>query len=70
MPFTEKVTATKAWIGAIAGALTGALTALSAALADGAVTSSEWVTVVLALLAGSGVVGGAVYAAPANKPKV
>lgn len=53
---------------AVAGALVGGLTALSLAFTAGsdggsAVTPSEWVTVALAVVIGTGIV----YAAPANK---
>jgi hypothetical protein len=53
----------KAIVAAVGGALVGGLTALATALADDqAVSSSEWVAVALALIIGSGVVGGGVYA--------
>lgn len=52
----------KAIVAAVGGALVGGLTALSTALADNVVTSGEWVTVALATIVGSGVVGGVTYA--------
>ena len=68
MPFTERVTATKAWVGAGVAGLAAGLAYLQAALPDG-VTQQEWIGVVLAVLAGAGLTGGGVYAAT-NKPKV
>jgi hypothetical protein len=52
----------KAIVAAIGGALVGGLTALSTALADNVVLPAEWTAVALAVVIGSGVVGGATYA--------
>lgn len=52
----------KAIVGAVVGALVGGLTALGTALTDEVVTSGEWVAVALAVVLGSGLSGGAVYA--------
>lgn len=49
---------------AAAGFLVGAVTALVGAT-DGGVTGQEWLTVLVAGLAGSGLV----YVAPKNKPR-
>jgi hypothetical protein len=52
----------KAVVAAVAGALVGGLTYLSAALQDNVVSGQEWVNVALAVIIGTGVVGGATYA--------
>ena len=51
----------KAIVATIATAVSMALGALSVALADEVVTSGEWVTVAIAFLAGTGLVGTATY---------
>lgn len=52
----------KAVVAAIGGALVGGLTSLSTALAgDGIVSAAEWVAVALAVVLGTGLVGGATY---------
>ena len=52
----------KAIVAAIGGALVGGLTALGTALVDNAITPGEWVSVALATIIGSGLVGVATYA--------
>jgi hypothetical protein len=52
----------KAIVAAVGGALVGGLTALGVALVDEVVTSGEWVGVALAVVIGTGLVGGATYA--------
>lgn len=52
----------KAIVAAVGGALVGGLSALGVALADEVVTSGEWVAVALAVVLGTGLVGGATYA--------
>lgn len=54
----------KAVVAAVGGALVGGLTALGVALADEVVTSGEWVAVALAVVVGTGLVGGATFVAP------
>lgn len=56
----------KAIVAAVGGALVGGLTALSTALADEVVTSGEWTTIALAVVIGSGIVGGATFIAPTS----
>lgn len=51
----------KAIVAAVGGALVGGLTALGTALTDEVVTSGEWVAVALAVVIGSGLVGGSTY---------
>lgn len=53
----------KAVVATIATAVSMALGALAVALADEVVTTGEWVTIAIAFLAGTGLVGGATYAA-------
>jgi hypothetical protein len=62
---SEKVTLgpAKAIVATIATAVSMGLGALGVALADEVVTSGEWVAVAIAFLAGTGLVGGATYAA-------
>lgn len=52
----------KSIVAAVGGALVGGLTALGTALADNVVTNGEWVAVALAVVIGTGLVGGGVYA--------
>ena len=56
----------KAIVAAVGGALVGGLTALSTALVDNNVTSGEWVTVALAVVIGSGLVGAGTYLTPTS----
>lgn len=53
----------KAVVATVAAAALGGLTALSTALLDERVTGAEWVTVAIATIVGSGIVGGATYLA-------
>lgn len=53
----------KAVVATVATAVSMGLGALAVALADETVTQGEWVTVAIAFLAGTGLVGGATYAA-------
>lgn len=60
--------ATKAQVGGVIGAAVAGLGALQVALADGVVTSGEWVSVAVATLVALGAVFGSVYAVT-NQPK-
>jgi len=51
----------KAIAATVAAALVGGLTTLGTALSDNVVTPAEWVAVALAVIVGSGIVGGATY---------
>lgn len=53
----------KAIVAAVGSGLVGGLMALGTALTDNVVTPAEWVAVALGLILGSGIVGGATYAA-------
>lgn len=63
------MTATKAWWAALAGAVVAGASAAIPLIDDG-LTAAEVLTILVAVVVGSGVTGGAVYAAPANQPKV
>lgn len=54
----------KAIIATVAAALVAGLGALSTALTDEIVTPSEWVTIALATIVGSGIAGAATYFTP------
>jgi hypothetical protein len=62
------VKSTKAIVAAIGAALSGGIVAAISALEDNAITSSEWLGIILAVLVGSGVTGAATWAAK-NNPK-
>lgn len=47
--------------GVVAAVVLAVLMALQAALADGHISSGEWVTIAIAGVVGSGLVGGATY---------
>lgn len=63
------MTATKAWWAALAGAIVAGASAAIPLINDG-LTAAEILTILVAVIVGSGVTGGVVYASPANQPKV
>lgn len=62
------MTANKAWWAALVGAIIAAASTAIPLLDDG-LSAADILTVLVAALVGSGLAGGTVYAAPANKPK-
>jgi hypothetical protein len=61
-------TATKAIVAAIGAALSAGIPLLVAALSDNVITTGEAWGIIVAVVAGSGLTGGATYQA-VNKPK-
>ncbi len=66
-PTPTKTTAAKAVVGAVYSGIVAFLGTLGVALADGSITSLEWVTIASATVIATGGAAGLVYYVP-NKP--
>lgn len=62
-------TSTKAVVATVATTVLAFLGALQVALTDNVVSSTEWITIVVATITAGTGVGISTYASPANKPK-